>query len=75
MLDAKESDIAVIYNRLRDSLKEVQLQGGLNISVTFSLGATQLRHPDKNINLLIKLADENLYKAKNQGRDRYIISE
>ncbi|NQZ80014.1 MAG: GGDEF domain-containing protein [Colwellia sp.] len=73
LLDAKESDITVIFNRLRARLKEAMLAEGQDMPLTFSLGATQLTKGDNNLNQLIKRADENVYKAKNNGRDQCIV--
>jgi len=74
LLDAKESDIEVIFNRLKNALEKVKIKDDLDITLTFSLGAAQLSAKDKNINQLIKRADINLYQAKNNGRDQYVIT-
>jgi|GEM_PF-3363113 len=43
-------------------------------SVTLSAGiATQVPQSDGNLELLIKLADDRLYEAKNSGRDRVVF--
>jgi diguanylate cyclase (GGDEF)-like protein len=75
LLDAQEDDVTVVFNRLRERLKEAMLAEGQDMSLTFSLGATQLIKGDKNLNQLIKRADENLYKAKNSGRDQYVVCD
>jgi diguanylate cyclase (GGDEF)-like protein len=75
LLDARDNDIDKIFNRLRNSLQKVQLPNAMQVSLTFSLGAAQLRATDKNINQLIKRADKSLYKAKELGKDKYIISD
>jgi len=73
LLDTKESDIAVVFNRLRLRLKEAMLLEGPDMNLQFSLGATQLMKQDSSLSQLIKRADENLYKAKNSGRDQYVV--
>jgi len=75
LLDAQENDIAVVFNRLRERLKEAMLAEGQEMPLTFSLGATQLIETDNNLKQLIKRADENLYKAKNNGRDQFVVCE
>jgi diguanylate cyclase (GGDEF)-like protein len=73
LLDAQEGDVTVIFNRLRERLKETMLAEEQGMSLTFSLGATQLIKGDHNLNQLIKRADENLYKAKHNGRDQHVV--
>lgn len=43
--------------------------------VTASIGAVTVQpHPDENLHLYIKSADENLYRAKNGGRNRICLN-
>ncbi|MBN2826020.1 MAG: diguanylate cyclase [Campylobacterales bacterium] len=44
----------------------------LNIKVTLSIGVTLCRHNDE-IEAMIKVADEALYKAKNSGRNKVVV--
>ncbi len=72
LLDTQEDSVAVVFKRLRQRLQEAMLREGLDMSLRFSLGATQLTKQDSTLNQLIKRADENLYKAKNKGRDQFV---
>lgn len=42
----------------------------IDINITVSIGVTQSNHDDKNIDEIIKRADDALYKAKANGRDQ-----
>lgn len=42
------------------------------INITISLGISQYNHNDKNFEILLSRADQALYEAKNQGRNKTI---
>lgn len=57
--------------RLRNNINAVRLECcGQTISVTASCGVAELQDPDIGLEGLIDLADQRLYTAKQQGRDR-----
>jgi diguanylate cyclase (GGDEF)-like protein len=44
--------------------------------VTISLGvATIIPAPDRSLETLLKLADQLLYQAKQQGRNTYVVQD
>jgi len=45
------------------------------LSVTISIGIAQLRIKQENWEQFLHRADEALYKAKNDGRDRWVVTE
>jgi diguanylate cyclase (GGDEF)-like protein len=49
---------------------QVMLGGGLPLRFTASFGTTTLREKDANIDMLLNQADQALYQAKNEGRNR-----
>jgi diguanylate cyclase (GGDEF)-like protein len=51
----------------------VTLDGGLPLHFTASLGVTTLRDKDANIDMLLNQADQALYRAKNEGRNRVCV--
>jgi two-component system, cell cycle response regulator len=64
-----------IADRIRQSVCNVpfKINGGTkDISVTVSVGMTGLRGEDSSVDTLMKRADDALYKAKNNGRNRVI---
>jgi len=72
--DAQKYHIEVIFTRLKEQLENISLEGGpSDISLTFSLGATERISSDSGLNSMIKRADQNLYQAKNNGRDNFVI--
>lgn len=74
MRNAQEADVNIIFNRLRAKLQTIELEKLLaGSSLTFSLGATQVKDSDPTLNQVIKRADDNLYQAKNSGKDQYKI--
>ncbi len=67
-------DVQIIFDRVSDGLKTIELPDvPEDFKVTFSLGATQLQRSDISLNTIIKRADENLYKAKESGRNKFVI--
>ena len=57
--------------RLRRNIEEHAVEThGESITYTISIGMTQLQESDETIDSLLHRADEALYKAKNNGRNR-----
>lgn len=70
-----ELDIAVeLAERLRLAVRQPMYlrQPEHKISVTISLGVTQLTMPDDDAQQAYKRADQALYRAKNSGRNRVV---
>lgn len=66
----------IVLERIRKELEIFNFRYNENsYNITMSFGATHTNLPDKEVNTIIKKADENLYKAKNSGRNRVIMSE
>jgi two-component system, cell cycle response regulator len=64
-----------IADRIRQSVSNVPFEvknGAEEISVTVSVGMTGLRGEDISVEALMKRADDALYKAKRDGRNRVI---
>nr|WP_319565287.1 diguanylate cyclase [uncultured Rhodoferax sp.] len=61
--------------RLRASLAAIRipLQGGLPLHLTVSFGVTTLADKDANIDTLLSQADQALYRAKAEGRNRVCL--
>lgn len=57
----------LVAEKLRQKIKEAEIEG-LNLKLTASFGVAQ--YNDELSHQLIKRADELLYKAKDEGRDR-----
>jgi diguanylate cyclase (GGDEF)-like protein len=66
---------AIAAERLRKAMEQYPFTyGDIQFSVTVSLGVTEASKdllPD-NLDNLVNLADDNLYKAKNRGRNRTV---
>ena len=63
---------AIVAERLRKEMEQYPFTyGGMQFSVTVSLGVTEARN-DLLLDELFRLADDNLYKAKNRGRNRMV---
>jgi diguanylate cyclase (GGDEF)-like protein len=70
-----ETDLKKAYlaaEKLREKIKETEING-LDSNITVSCGAAQFK--DELSDQLIKRADDLLYKAKANGRDRVEIKE
>ena len=75
---ASEAGIDTAKNlaeRLRTSLEKVIVQTKAGtLSFTVSIGLTEVKDDEKDINTALKRADEALYTAKESGRNRIEIS-
>lgn len=68
--DTSPQEARVLLDRARLAVAGTALYAGSNaVSVTFSAGITEARQGD-TIDLLLSRADEALYRAKDNGRDR-----
>ena len=61
------TDIAV---RLRRACHSIRVSSVSSMRITVSIGVTQTRSDDANFDAMLARADETLYRAKNNGRDR-----
>lgn len=65
------TDIAV---RLRRACHGIKLSPLAGMRITVSIGVTQVRSDDVNFDAVLARADETLYRAKNNGRDRVEVA-
>jgi diguanylate cyclase (GGDEF)-like protein len=71
-----EKDALIPLGRLIQSIKDREIVIALNqaVNITVSIGVSEYRWEDNDINNVIARADEALYYAKEQGRDRIVLS-
>ncbi len=63
----------LLAERIRIAISEIVVETPTGpLTFTMSIGMTEGRKSDENIDLLLKRADEGLYMAKEQGRNRVI---
>jgi len=73
MLSNSKDDVIQVTERIREqSHKLVFGDENKNINITLSAGIS-FREEGEDFESMIKRADENLYKAKNSGRDRLVV--
>ncbi len=67
---------ADVAERLREAIGSIAVQAnGTTIAITASIGVTELRASDAVPEDLMRRADDALYSAKAQGRDRVVVAE
>jgi diguanylate cyclase len=72
---ARHEDLPAVFKRLQTGLQAARVPGmPANARLTFSMGCASLR-PNEDIEPAIRRADEGVYRAKAQGRDRLVIAE
>jgi diguanylate cyclase (GGDEF)-like protein len=60
-----------VFERLRNAVQRIEARGWPEgRTLTFSMGATAARDTDPDLDSIIKRADDALYRAKNNGRNR-----
>ena len=63
-------------SRLCRDIRKTQIEANDHVlSVTVSIGIAQLRIGQENWEGFLNRADEALYQAKNNGRDRWVVAE
>jgi len=80
MLESLDSQAAVAIGQLREIGAKIQAEmnkpfriGELVCPVTASIGATLFRDPGQSLDYLLKRADDAMYRAKNEGRNRLLV--
>ncbi|MBW3637177.1 MAG: GGDEF domain-containing protein [Armatimonadetes bacterium] len=69
-------DALQLAERLRLAISQTPLENtGGAMSLTVSFGVAQLDEADSDLHALIRRADIALYRAKEQGRNRVVLSE
>ena len=67
--------VPAVFERLRAAVAQIQAkEWPKDRPLRFSMGATAAREGDPDLDSIIKRADEALYQAKNNGRDRVEIA-
>jgi methyl-accepting chemotaxis protein len=73
MLSDSKDDVIQVAERIREQSHQLVFgECNNNINITLSAGVS-FREEGEDFESMIKRADENLYKAKNSGRDRLIF--
>ena len=66
---------SITAERLRRAIEQMKIQSdNFFVNVTMSFGVATWRNTYKDIEVFIQQADENLYRAKEEGRNRVIAS-
>ncbi|MBP7769883.1 MAG: diguanylate cyclase [Aliarcobacter sp.] len=69
-----ESNAFLFAENIRNSMEKVIFKkDNISIKITISLGISQLKNEDENLDSIIKRADEALYQAKKGSRNKSVI--
>jgi EAL domain-containing protein (putative c-di-GMP-specific phosphodiesterase class I) len=69
------NDLTAPTDRLRELLRDPRNYNGKHLSITASIGAALYPEHDRNATALLGNAEIALYRAKNAGRNRFVIFE
>jgi len=73
---AETSEAVLTAERIRNVIESIETDyNGQKIRFTISLGVAQISSPEQNVDDLVGLADEAMYKAKKTGRNRTVAAE
>ena len=63
-----------VAQRLRETIQmlKVQIPDGNPISMSVSIGLTELQHQDRNMDRVLNRADQAMYQAKTTGRNKVV---
>ena len=77
LLEGTETNDAVTTaERIRSVIENSETEhNGKRIKFTISIGVAQVSSPDQDVDDLVQLADEAMYKAKQAGRNRTVAAE
>lgn len=77
LLEGTESNDAVTTaERIRSVIENSETDyNGKKIKFTISIGVAQISSPEQDVDDLVQLADEAMYKAKESGRNRTVAAE
>ncbi len=65
----------IVAERLRQAIEQLRIEiDNVVVKVTMSFGVATWKNTDSDIEQFLKKADENLYRAKEEGRNRIITS-
>ncbi len=77
LLEGTETSEAVLTaERIRNVIESIETDyNEQKIRFTISIGVSQISSPEQNVDDLVVLADEAMYKAKESGRNRTVAAE
>ncbi|MDB5782736.1 MAG: diguanylate cyclase [Caballeronia mineralivorans] len=66
----------VIAERLRAAIASASFESGMRqlTAVTVSIGVSQFGRDGDTIDAILRVADERMYEAKHQGRNRVVAA-
>lgn len=71
-----EDEAIFVAEKIRHIIENRTIESrGKQVTVTISLGVSQMKEQDDNIESIIVRADEALYLAKSKGRNQTVLSE
>jgi diguanylate cyclase (GGDEF)-like protein len=72
--DSDIQSVALTADRIRQGVEKQHISAGsMKISVTISIGVSQYPDDGKNVEAIVRIADDALYQAKSDGRNRVTI--
>lgn len=74
LLDSEPFEVLKIANRIKDKIEETEISSNENlIKVTASIGISFKNENTNTFETFLKIADINLYKAKESGRNKVVM--
>jgi diguanylate cyclase (GGDEF)-like protein/PAS domain S-box-containing protein len=80
MLESLDTSAAVATDQLNEIAAKILAEmskpirvGEVVCPITSSIGATLFRDPNQSLDQLLKRADDAMYRAKNEGRNRFCV--
>lgn len=72
---ADRKAVASVAGRLQDRIRENALLASMNVTLSIGCASWCVTRTDYNVERLLKRADDALYRAKEQGRNRFLVAE
>jgi two-component system, cell cycle response regulator len=75
LVDTRHEDACMVAERVRETVSSFAFQGELGLHLSLSIGVSSFDRHGRTREALLHAADQAMYRAKAQGRDRVVSAD